>query len=469
MGGGGGSSGGTVVQQTAPWAAKAAGQIGLTAAKAAGDAASAGIESAMQQLNQQFISASKTIQPYTQEGVQSLNKLNSYIGLNPYNPGKEPVKPTKESLMDSITSSQVRNWAYQNAQYDGPDKIVSDPTANAWANKPVKNAWYITDPTTGQLIGHMAPQAGESQPTGAQLTRVPEWYKEVQGVLAGEESKREMPLYDLNKENWDYAKSSFDEYTAKGPMTTDQIYNDITNQPGYQAQLEQGIGAIEKSGSAKGYLGSGRVLKELNSFGQGTLSTFYNNTLSRLAALAGSGQEAANTQAGMFSNLGSNLASLHSSLGDVQANSILAGAKSQSDALIAANQQFKTIGGGGGGGGGIGQAIGAIGSLASSFGFSSKQLKEDFEGIDTAQILERVNQLDIEKWKYKGIDTKHLGPYAEQFQEVFGIGDGKTINLIDTVGILLASVQELSHKLDCITRRTESNYGLSTFISREVK
>lgn len=451
MAGGGGTAGGTVVQQTAPWAANKAGAIGAQAAQAAGTAATAQMQQAIKAINDSYISTAKTMQPYTQEGVQALNKLNSYLGLSSYDPGKSPTAPTKENMLKDVKAEQVYNWAYTNQKYTDstPTYIGKDIFGNELT---YKNASYITDPETGVVIGHgTGPlgRGGNDMPgptSGQDLVRAKYNYDAVANILADQAAKDAQPKYDLDKENWDYAKAQQGLYT--GPMTAEQISDEITNQPGYQSQLTQGIDAIQKAGSAQGYLGSGRILKELNSWGQNTLSTYYGNTLSRLASLAGAGQQAAQTVAGASQNQGNALAGLYQSLGDSQANSILAGANSLSQGLIAANQQFKTVGGGGGGGGGIGQALGAIGSIASAF--SAKHLKHDFQTINTQEILNQVNQLDIEKWKYKGINIDHIGPYAGQFKEVFGVGDGQSINLIDTVGILLASVQELSKKLDKI-------------------
>ena len=68
-----------------------------------------------------------------------------------------------------------------------------------------------------------------------------------------------------------------------------------------------------------------------------------------------------------------------------------------------------------------------------------------------------VDRLDIGKWRYRpemGLgDENHLGPYAEQFREVFGIGDGVTINAVDAIGICLKAIQELSARLAVLEAR----------------
>ncbi len=105
-----------------------------------------------------------------------------------------------------------------------------------------------------------------------------------------------------------------------------------------------------------------------------------------------------------------------------------------------------------GGVGGVLSGLGAIGS-AGGFGaiFSSRDLKTDKTQIDEDEVLEKVAGLPVEAWRYKpglGLTTEpHVGTYAEDFQETFGLGDGKTLNLMDTTGVLMASVKSLSKKV----------------------
>src|SRR5579863_7596324 len=48
--------------------------------------------------------------------------------------------------------------------------------------------------------------------------------------------------------------------------------------PGYQFQLQQGLGAAQNSAAGQGSLLSGRTLADLNNYAQGTASTNYQNT-----------------------------------------------------------------------------------------------------------------------------------------------------------------------------------------------
>lgn len=98
---------------------------------------------------------------------------------------------------------------------------------------------------------------------------------------------------------------------------------------------------------------------------------------------------------------------------------------------------------------------------------SSKDFKTDKEPADGS--LDAVRKMPVERWTYKpGIADggRHIGPYAEDFKKATGSGDGKTINMIDAIGVTMGAVQELADKVDklaparggkSIGRRPEAN------------
>lgn len=76
---------------------------------------------------------------------------------------------------------------------------------------------------------------------------------------------------------------------------------------------------------------------------------------------------------------------------------------------------------------------------------SSRELKTDFEPVDGEEVLKRLAQLEIPSWRYKD-DAKaarHIGPIAEDFQEVFGMGNGTHISAVDTGGLAFAAIKRL--------------------------
>jgi hypothetical protein len=89
---------------------------------------------------------------------------------------------------------------------------------------------------------------------------------------------------------------------------------------------------------------------------------------------------------------------------------------------------------------------GAKGQVPS--GVSDRYAKENFAPVDGREILACLATIPIETWNYKGEDpsVRHIGPMAQDFARVLGVGaDDKRIHMIDASGVL-ASIQAL-HKM----------------------
>lgn len=107
---------------------------------------------------------------------------------------------------------------------------------------------------------------------------------------------------------------------------------------------------------------------------------------------------------------------------------------------------------------------GTAGNLAGLAGaaimHSAAEIKDNKEPLSEA-ILDKLVRLPIETWNYKPFiaDTipgdngeKHIGCYAGDFKEIFGIGDGQVLNVIDLFGVVMQSIKELAikvEKLEC--------------------
>ncbi len=79
---------------------------------------------------------------------------------------------------------------------------------------------------------------------------------------------------------------------------------------------------------------------------------------------------------------------------------------------------------------------------------SDEDVKHDITKFDEETILEKVADLEVGTWRYdeeQGLGTeKHIGPMAQEFQRVFGVGDGKTIKIVDAIGVMLATQKALA-------------------------
>ncbi|HEX7318884.1 MAG TPA: tail fiber domain-containing protein [bacterium] len=80
---------------------------------------------------------------------------------------------------------------------------------------------------------------------------------------------------------------------------------------------------------------------------------------------------------------------------------------------------------------------------------SDRNMKENFEPVDGAVVLNKLSQMPITTWNYKSQDPsiRHIGPMAQDFAG-FGVGeDDKHITTIDADGIALAAIQELAKQV----------------------
>lgn len=97
----------------------------------------------------------------------------------------------------------------------------------------------------------------------------------------------------------------------------------------------------------------------------------------------------------------------------------------------------------------FGGLMGGIGSMAGMFMSSSKDVKEDKVPVEGA--LDAIKGMPVEEWSYKegeGDGGRHIGAYAEDFQRETGKGDGKSIPIIDAIGVNMKATQELDQKVE---------------------
>ncbi|GGS30698.1 MULTISPECIES: tail fiber domain-containing protein [Actinokineospora] len=81
------------------------------------------------------------------------------------------------------------------------------------------------------------------------------------------------------------------------------------------------------------------------------------------------------------------------------------------------------------------------------------------EPVNGHQILDKLADLPISTWRYQweAEDVRHLGPMAQDWQQVFGLSaDGRTIPLVDAIGVLLTAVQALGKRVDELQRQLDN-------------
>ena len=84
---------------------------------------------------------------------------------------------------------------------------------------------------------------------------------------------------------------------------------------------------------------------------------------------------------------------------------------------------------------------------------SSKCLKDRYVKLDSKEVLDKIMNMEIVGWYYKGTNEYHIWPFAEDFYDAFGTGvenvkDARThIAPGDIAGVGLIAIQELEKQI----------------------
>ena len=80
---------------------------------------------------------------------------------------------------------------------------------------------------------------------------------------------------------------------------------------------------------------------------------------------------------------------------------------------------------------------------------SDRNAKDRFESVNAETVLDKVAQLPITEWSYKGHDQRHIGAMAQDFHALFPLNDNdKALNDADLHGVELAAIKGLNQKLE---------------------
>lgn len=102
------------------------------------------------------------------------------------------------------------------------------------------------------------------------------------------------------------------------------------------------------------------------------------------------------------------------------------------------------------------QSASAIGSLGAALIKSSQGFKEVFGQVDHTKAVVAVKAMPVQAWRYlpehapDGDAAQHIGPMAEHFQAATGLGDGKSISMIDYLGLLHSALQAALWRIDVL-------------------
>lgn len=176
------------------------------------------------------------------------------------------------------------------------------------------------------------------------------------------------------------------------------------------------------------------------------------------ANLAGAGADRANAIGQQYlgnmagsSNLMGNAASTNASSADIL-NSLYAN-RLQGYQMQAQQQ------------GATGAALGQMAGMGMMM-MSDEDVKTGKRRASGKSARKAIDGMRVEKWKYKpgtpatdaeyGEGPEHVGTYAQDFQRETGLGDGKTINVIDAIGVTMAATKELSKDVRSLRKQIQT-------------
>lgn len=97
---------------------------------------------------------------------------------------------------------------------------------------------------------------------------------------------------------------------ANGPEAQKAAFANFQQDPGYQQQLQAGIGALDNSATARGGLYSGAAMKGVANYGQQFQRQAFNDRMAQLGGAAQQGQQAGIAGAGLASQTGAQLGNM---------------------------------------------------------------------------------------------------------------------------------------------------------------
>lgn len=85
--------------------------------------------------------------------------------------------------------------------------------------------------------------------------------------------------------------------------------------------------------------------------------------------------------------------------------------------------------------------------------YCDRNAKDTVGPMNADDTLDAVRSLPLDRWKYKGSDTPHIGTYAQEFNAKLGLPEAPFIGLVDMMGAILGSVQALANRIEALEAR----------------
>jgi hypothetical protein len=109
------------------------------------------------------------------------------------------------------------------------------------------------------------------------------------------------------------------------------------------------------------------------------------------------------------------------------------------------------------GNGGANQMVAWTPGSASWSYSSDRNLKDRFASVNQQSVLDKLAQLPIVEWSYKGYSQRHIGPMAQDFHALFPLNENdKALQDADLHGVELAAIKGLNEKVESGAQKTET-------------
>ena len=120
-----------------------------------------------------------------------------------------------------------------------------------------------------------------------------------------------------------------DALGVNGPDAQARYFSNFQLDPGYLAERDAGVAAVDQSAASGGSLRSGGTLKALQEYGQRFMRQSFLDRLSGLSGLGGQGLRAAGGQADIRMGGARDLAGIQSDIGTARASGIVGAANAR--------------------------------------------------------------------------------------------------------------------------------------------
>lgn len=143
--------------------------------------------------------------------------------------------------------------------------------------------------------------------------------------------ERALPEYDRFAPTFEQGQGALgllsNALGINGPAAQSSFFSGFQTDPGYQAGLDAGIQALDRSAAARGLLRSGGQQRDLFGFGQRYLSEAFNNRLNSLFGLGQYGTNlgfnTATNRANLLTGAGQGIANAQFGTGQLMANNFI--------------------------------------------------------------------------------------------------------------------------------------------------